>query len=126
MARALVRVEGGRQLRATMKAAGDDLADLKAVNAAAAATVAAVARPRAPVRSGRLASTVRPSGTKTAAIVRAGRAAVPYAGVIEFGWPGHNIEAQPFIVSAAQDTEPEWTAAYTAAVDRILSRIRGA
>lgn len=125
MPRSLVKVEGARELRATMKKAGDDLADLKAANAAAAGIVAPAAAGRAPVRTGRLAATVRPAGTKTAAIVRAGRAAVPYAGPIEFGWPGHNIEAQPFITTAAHDTEPEWTEVYWTAINRIINRVRG-
>ena len=126
MPRALVRIEGARELRATMKKAGDDLTDLKTANAQVAGIVAPVAAGAAPVRTGRLAATVRPAGTKVAAIVRAGRAAVPYAGPIEFGWPGHNIAAQPFIVPAAHDTEPQWTEVYWQAVNRIINRIRGA
>ena len=125
MPRSLIKVEGARQLRATMKRAGDDLSDLKAANAAVAGIVAPIAAGAAPVRTGRLAATVRPSGTRTAAIVRAGRSAVPYAGPIEFGWPGHNVTAQPFIVPAAHDTEPQWTEVYWTAVNRIIDRIRG-
>jgi hypothetical protein len=125
MPRSLVKVEGARELRATLKAAGDSFADLKAANAAAAGIVAPVAAGRAPVRTGRLAATVRPAGTKVAAIIRAGRAAVPYAGPIEFGWPSRNIEPQGFIVPAARDTEPQWTEVYWAAINRIIARIRG-
>lgn len=126
MSKTLVRVEGARQLRATMRAAGEDLKDLKDVNARTAAKVAAVATPRTPRLTGRLASTVRPSGTKTSAIVRAGRAAVPYAAVIEFGWPGHNIEPQPYLTSAAADTEPEWLGYYNEEIGKIMDRVHGA
>lgn len=121
----IVRVEGARQLRTSLRAAGSDLSDLKDVNARTAAKVSAVAAPRAPVRTGALAATIRPAGTKTAAIVRAGRASVPYAAVIEFGWPGHHIAAQPYVTSAAQDTEPEWTGYYQQEIDRLLSTVRG-
>jgi hypothetical protein len=126
MARALVRVDGAKQLRATMKAAGVDLSDLNAVNKRTAEKVSAVAAPRTPRRSGALAATVRPAGTRTAAIVRAGTAAVAYASVIEFGWPDRHIEAQPFVTSAAHDTEPEWTGYYQQEVEKILDRIQGA
>lgn len=125
MPRTLVRVDGAQQLRATLKAAGDDLSDLKDVNARTAAKVSATAVPRVPRRTGTLAATVRPAGTKTAAIVRAGKASVPYAAVVEFGWPGHNIEPQPYITSAAHDTEPDWTLFYEQEIDKILSRIKG-
>lgn len=125
MAATIVRVDGAKQLRASMKAAGEDLSDLKEVNAQAARTVSAAAVPRTPVRTGRLAASIRPSGTKTAAIVRAGRSSIPYAGVIEFGWPGHNIEAQPYVTTAAADTQPTWESTYQQAIDRIVARIRG-
>jgi hypothetical protein len=70
-------------------------------------------------------ASVRSSGTKTMALVRAGYASVPYAGVQEWGWPGRNIPAQPFIVPAAHETEPRWYEAYLSEVERILGRIRG-
>ena len=125
MPQPVMRVDGARELRATMRRAGANLADLAAVNKRTAAKVSTVAAPRAPHRTGRLAASVRPAGTKTAAIVRAGRAAVPYAAVIEFGWPGHHIAAQPFLTTAAADTQPEWTDYYQREIDRILAGIRG-
>lgn len=125
MPRTMVRVDGARALRATMKAAGEDMSDLKDVNARTAAKVSAVAVRQTPSRTGALAATVRPSGTKTAAIVRAGKGAVRYAAVIEFGWPGHHIAAQPYVTSAAQDTEPEWTSYYQQEIEKIIDRIKG-
>lgn len=44
-----------------------------------------------PVRSGRLNATLRAGKGKTKAVVRAGGARAPYAGVINYGWPAHNI-----------------------------------
>jgi hypothetical protein len=120
-----MRVDGARQLRATMKAAGADLSDLNAVNRQTAALVSAEATARTPRRTGALAATVRPAGTRTAAIVRAGRASVPYANVIEFGWPAHNIEPQPWVYEAAQAKEPAWTSYYEAEIARIVDRVRG-
>lgn len=126
MPKPLVRVEGAAQLRKTMKAAGADLADLAAVNKRTAAKVATTAGGTVPRRTGMLGATIRPAGTRTAAIVRAGKASVPYAAVIEFGWPGHHIEPQPYVTSAAHDTEPEWTGYYEQEIAKIVDSIQGA
>lgn len=121
----LVRVDGARELRRSMRRAGEDLGDLRAANrevAAIASTATVVAAPR---RTGRLAASVRPGATQTQAIVRAGGAAVPYAQAIHWGWPRRGIAAQPFAAVAAAATEPTWTAVYLTAVERILQRIEG-
>lgn len=122
---ASLRVEGAAELRRTLKAAGDDLNDLKDAHATAARLVAADAAQRAPRRTGRLASNVRGSGAKTSATIRAGGAKVPYAGPIHWGWPAHNIKPNPFIAEAAQTTEGAWTAIYHNSVQRILDRVKG-
>jgi hypothetical protein len=106
-----------------LRAAGDDLSDLRDVHGSVAALVAGVARP--PRRTGRLGSTVRAAGTKTAAIVRAGFASVPYAGPIHWGWPARAIKAQPFLSDAATSTESTWQAFYFAEIERILDTVKG-
>lgn len=121
-----IRVEGAKQLRRTLRKAGDDLTELKAAHGKAAGLVATAARPRTPHRTGRLAASVRPGATKTSAIIRAGKAAVPYANPIHWGWPSRHIAAQPWLSATAQETEPRWTALYDAAVTRVLDTIKGA
>jgi hypothetical protein len=123
MAAPVVKVEGARRFRRTLRKAGSDLSELRGAHAKVAGLVASAARP--PVRSGALAATVRGSGTKTAAIVRAGFATVPYAGPVHWGWPARGIEAQPFAVDAAQQTEPAWVAVYTAEVQNIVDKVKG-
>jgi hypothetical protein len=120
-----IRVEGAPELRRTLKRAGDDLSDLKTAHATAAQYVAARSRGTAPRRKGVLAASVRGSGTKTAAVIRAGGARVPYAGPIHFGWPSRGIAPQPWITEAAEDTEPTWVEIYERAVTRILDRVKG-
>lgn len=120
-----IRVEGAAQLRRTAKAAGVDLGDLREAHTAAGAIAGGRARQIAPKVSGRLAHNVRWSGTKTGAVIRAGGASVPYAGPIHWGWPRRHIGAQPFISDAAVATEPQWSAVYEQAVERILGHIRG-
>lgn len=120
-----IQVEGARELRRTMKRAGDDLQDLKDAHSSAAGLVAATAAMRAPRRTGRLRGSLRGSGTKTAAIIRAGAAAVPYANPIHWGWPARGIAANPFITEAAQSTEAQWVELYDKSVEKIVARIKG-
>ena len=48
---------------------------------------------------------------------------VKYAGVINYGWPKHNIKATMFANKAAKNTEPQWTQLYADAVQKIINRI---
>jgi hypothetical protein len=118
-------VLGARELRATLKAAGEDLKQLKEPSAEVAGVVSRAASAGAPRRTGRLSSTVRGSGTNRAAVVRAGTARVPYAQVIHWGWGRRNIAADPWMSRAAVRTEPIWTVVYRTAVVRIISKVRG-
>ena len=121
----VVQVEGARELRRTLKAAGDDLSDLTKVNATVSRYVALRGAAMAPRRSGALAGSVRGNSAKASAIVRGGGARIPYAGVIHWGWPAHHISSQPFLVNAAHETEPTWTKYYLREVERIMSHIHG-
>lgn len=121
-----VKVEGGARLRRTLKQAGADLSALTDAHAAAAKLVADRARTAAPRRSGKLAQTIRPSGTKTRAVVRAGYKSVPYAGPIHWGWPRRNITAQPFLAETAARTEPTWLGIYMQAVNKTIDQVDGA
>lgn len=126
MANGMYRVRGGRELRRSMKEAEIEMSHLKAAHSEAGAYVANEAKTAVPVRTGLLQSSIRASGTQTSAVIRAGRKRIPYAGVIHYGWPAHNIEAQPFISKPAQETEPTWRRIYERAVAHIVERIRGA
>lgn len=121
-----LRVDGGRRLRSTLRKAGADLGDLKDSHRRVAGIVGIAAKFGAPRgQTGKLAASVRPSGTQSAAIVRAGFASVPYAAPIHWGWPKRNIKAQPWISEAAQDTEPEWFDVYHTELVRILDQVEG-
>jgi len=118
-----VQVEGLRELRRGLRQLGEDTADLKDANAAAAAIVAAAAAVRSPRRTGRLAASLKGNRAVGRATVRAGGAAVPYAGPIHWGWPARHIDGQPFVVDAAQDTQPVWLPAYEQSVARAVDRV---
>jgi len=140
-ANSVVEVQGARQLRRTLKAAGEDLADLKAAHKQASTIALGGISPLVPVRSGRLAATLRAAGTNTAGIVRAGKKAVPYAGMVQWGrkrWPSmistpkdpykqvnSFVKPRLFMTDGAKATEPEWVAVYEAALDRAMNQIKG-
>jgi hypothetical protein len=120
-----IEVKGAKELRRAIKRAADaDLKnEVKKANREAADIVAYEAQTIVPVKSGKLLESIRASGTMTAGIVRSGRANVPYAGVIHFGWPGHNIEPNPFLYEAADSRADEVLAKYEDAINAVASRL---
>ncbi len=116
-------VEGLRQLRSALRRAGDDLSDFRDANADVARVAGQAAQVDAPHRTGTLAGSVRWSGTKTQAIVRAGSARVPYAGPIQWGWPARHIRPALFVTQAASRTEPQWLDLFMDAINRIIDKI---
>lgn len=121
-----VRVEGAAQLRRTLKdASGDLIKGMTVTHREVSSLVVAQARPGAPRRSGALAASLRPAGTQTKAVVRAGSNAVPYAGPIHWGWAARNIPANPFVVRVVDTSEQAITDTYLERVDEILSHVKG-
>lgn len=111
-----------------------DQAALRMVSTAArwaAQVVAADARTRVPRRTGRLARTIRPSGRRGYALVRAGRG-IPYEGPIHFGWNRHRdrarrirggpISAQPFLTDALAARRAEAVATFERSLQELLDR----
>lgn len=124
---AVHEVRGGRELRRTLRNAGNDLTDLKDVHKKAADVAATRSRARAPRRSGRLEATIRSSGTKTAGIIRIGNnTKVRYAAPIHWGWKARGIPANPFASHAAQESETTWLPLYQRYMSDTLNQIKGA
>lgn len=93
-----LRVEGlGRTIRALSKS-GADAQDMKDLMHSIGTLVVRAANP--PVLTGRLSTTLRAGRGKTKAVVRAGGARAPYAGVIHYGWPARNIAPNQFLTEA--------------------------
>jgi len=123
--RATIEVVGARELRATLKRAGDDLQDFKTAHSEVGRLVGSSAQIRAPKRTGTLAASMRAGAGATSATVKFGSTSVPYAGVIHWGWSAHNIAANPFASEAAEETEPVWLPVYQRRIDQILARVQG-
>ena len=132
---ATVYVDGARELRRTLKKAGIDVrTDLKDAHRSAANTVLVRAMQVVPVapatmrsaKPGLLRDSLRPGATQTAAIVRAGKKRVPYAGPIHWGWRKRNIKPTLFLTKSAKETEPAWVNEYLKKFEDILDNIKGA
>lgn len=124
-----LRIDGGRELRRTMKQAGADMKELSALNRQAAAVVAPMAQAQAPIgpaENGHIASTVRVGATQKAGIIRVGSKRLPYAGVIHYGTPDGVIAPNPWVIEAAQATEPQWTEIYWQGLMHVIGKIKGA
>ena len=122
MTKPAITVEGAKQLQRALRQVEGGTTDLKAVHAEAAQIVAKQAELITPRRSGRLMESVRSAGQARQGIVRAGRAKVPYAGVIHFGWAKRNIAPQPFLYDALDLRQKEVIAKYENHVKKLINK----
>jgi hypothetical protein len=100
------KVQGLREKVRDLQAAGAEVEDLKNAFGKIAARGADLGRGFIRSRTGRLAASVRGNRAKAKAVVTAGRASVPYAGPINYGWPKRNIEPRQFMQKADQQLRP--------------------
>lgn len=138
-----IQVEGARELRRQLKAAGDDLTEMKAIHHKVGSLVAKTSKilaPRSP-DSTHIAETTRASQTKTASVVKVGNnrkkgnASFPYANPIHWGWftrpnpakgwRGGAIKPRFWVSRAAAQTEPEWFRIYEDYVNKTLDQVKG-
>lgn len=119
---AQIDVQGLKPLVKDLRQAGDKeaLDAIKAGNKAAAEIVAEQSKFEVPERSGKLKASIRAAGTLRAGLVRAGKASVPYAGPIHFGWPRRHIKPQPFIYEAADKRIGEVVEAYAQRIQSVI------
>lgn len=102
-----VEITGLREVVRAMEQLGVDLDDIKDAMAGIAARGSQIAASKAPRVSGRLAASVRGNRAKGKAVVTAGRASVPYAGAINYGWPRRNIAPALFLQNAEEELAPQ-------------------
>lgn len=89
-----------------LQAIGVQVEDLKDAFSEIAELGARVAAANVDSDTGRLARDVRGNRAKSKAVITAGRASLPYAGVQNYGWPAHNIEPQGFMQKADRTLRP--------------------
>jgi hypothetical protein len=133
MAAPVVGIVGMAALRRDLKRLTDDVtsplyAEIKAAGKAAVEPVATAVRSRVPYESGRLAGSVRTSGTRTGGAVRMGSKRVPYAGWVDFGGErpdGSSRDYLPggrYLFPAAEQLAGDAAARYGDAIGRVLAR----
>ena len=115
-----VRVMGARELRRALKKAGENMSELRTAHKNAGLTVANAARGRAPRRTGRLDASVKSKPTTTKARVGSN---LVYAAPIHWGWPDRNISPNPWLWSAAKETEATWIADYEREIQAIIRKV---
>ena len=132
---AQVQVVGMKALRRDLNKMTDDVksplyAAIVAAGKSAVEPVAARVRASVPHQSGRLAGTVRTSGTRTGGNVRMGSKAVPYAGWLDFGGDRPDGSSREYLASgrylfpAAAGLASSAATAYSNSLERILADSR--
>lgn len=99
MAQESIRVTGLKETIRKFEKMGVEVSDMKDSMRKLGDMVADDARSLAPKLSGALAGSIRPSNAKNKAMIRAGGAKIPYAGVIHYGGY-HGIAPHPFLNQA--------------------------
>ena len=116
-----VRIDGLNALVRDLEKAGVYVTDLKRTFRDIARDAAVIAARWAPKDSGALRKSIRGSSrTKNRAVVTAGRAKVPYAGAINYGWPARGIKPSSFMQTAHLQMRPRAARDLLKAVDKLL------
>ena len=123
-----IEVEGINPLARTLRKVGDEDSRgfLLAANKEAAASVESAARPMIPQRTGRLAASLRSTGTAKGGVVLLGKARVPYAGPLHFGWFRRGIKPGLWLFDALDRRRGEVEDIYYRRLDELLERVQGA
>jgi phage gpG-like protein len=103
MAEVGITISGIKEVTDTLKKLGRDLESNIELNKELSTTLSQKASAMAPKLTGDLASSVVGNPSAEKAQILAGSAAVPYAGVQEYGWPERNIRPQPYLNPAVRD-----------------------
>lgn len=113
-------VDGAPQLQRAFRRMADSLDDIASTHDAAAQPILASARTAVPIQTGALLDTIRIESEPGGSAVVAGSDRVRYAGVINYGWPDRNIEAQPYLDDPATDGREDVPAVYDGKVDDLI------
>lgn len=115
-----VRVEGLNRVTRKLARAGADAEDMRGLMHSIGQIVVDAAD--APVLTGRLSGDIRAGRGKTKAVVRAGGARVPYAGVRHYGWPARGIEPAPFLTDALSARQQQIYSALERGMNDLLAK----
>ena len=132
MAELTIKVEGLYDLRKVLKQISDEAPKaITTANKNAATQIATEAARNAPVRTGKLRSSVKALATQTSARMKAGGTnAVPYAPAVHWGTGPreglrgpHNIKPNPFLWNARQKLAAEVRKDYEDELSALIDRL---
>jgi hypothetical protein len=118
-----LRVEGDTRLAATLHVAAGRVRDMSDPGDATARFVAGRGRSDAPVRTGRLSSSIRSSASATDAEATSSLA---YANRTHWGYARYHQRSQPFLASVVWDNGRLILSNYEKRVDVVLAGVKGA
>lgn len=115
-----IRIEGLSRAVRQLESFGVGLEDLRSAFARIASEAVPTYQRFTPVRSGRLRGDYRTARTKNRAVLYVGRAAVPYAKPINYGWPARNITGANFVAKGDAVEAPRALAAIEDDINRLI------
>lgn len=119
-----VRVTGQDRVQRAFRTMGLRVRDLSAAWDRIGAAIRRTAVPLTPVgKSGALVASLRQGAGKSSAVVRAGGRGVVYAGVQNYGWPGHNIAAKHFLNTALLANRDTAEHEVSSEIERLARRV---
>lgn len=119
-----IKVEGARELRSSLRRVSKEYPkEMKAIHEKVAEPVATLARSKSRRKSGKMAGTTRTSATQTMARVAQGGYGVVYAGVQEWGWPGHGIAPSHALTDSLAEREQQTLDTYLTLTDQFIDRV---
>jgi hypothetical protein len=117
-----VVVKGIDNIQSLLNKLSKDIESNSGLNKNISSLVAKKASAIAPKLSGALASSIVGNGTSERAQIVAGSSSVPYAGVIEYGWPQKGREARPYLMPAVNNNMKEIVQEYGKGIDQAIRR----
>lgn len=102
-----IRITGLNKVVRGLREFGVTLDELRPAFSDLADDAKGLIQTQTPKRTGRLAGSLRSSKSATRAVVRAGGAARPYAGPINYGWPSRGIAPSLFMQKGSEQIEPK-------------------
>lgn len=118
-----VRVEGLSSLVRNLQRLGVEVGDLREAFGRIAEEVKPDYQAVTPVRSGRLRGDYRASKAKGKANLYVGRASIPYAGAINYGWPARNIAPANFIAKGDETAAPKASVSLEEEISRLIQEL---
>lgn len=115
-----VTVKGIGRLNRALNKAGADAGNMRQLMHSIGMIAVRAAQARVPVLTGALRGNIRAGKGKTKAVVRAGGARVPYAGVIHYGTPDGAYQPTNFLLTAIQTKRGEILTRFNEGVSDIL------